>query len=465
MTILIPREDGGRPHDVRLCFDPQAGLSFEISTRLGGSEPPWEGGICPSDIDATDVHGNPVALLQCYDVLGNSGLGNFTAATRKIYVSAVLIGAQTSTENEKCITGITIDFTNVRAWRWGRASWDTSRIDESADKCSRGFVVTTSSLPEIVTNISEDESELRVSHRVAGSMSRTPEQFSIMEFTTVRLNKREHETLDQTTTDLYSVQCFFSLLCGSPVFANWVELTLTDLDPDTDKPKRVSWVTRRVRPSVIRHLHPVQVLLPYSCIADCFESVWSNWLSKWSVYYRALDLYLADDLAGLPWGPERFISKITALEALHRRLFDGRYMDEAEYEKAIESVRAAIPSALGKDHRQALQSRLRYGNEYSFRRRLKELAEGLPIELRRILHPDLVKYLERAIETRNHLVHHAEDRPENVFSGQSLRDATQVLRGLFVCTILLDLGVPVDVLQSRLPDWYKSKFPNHRPPT
>lgn len=71
----------------------------------------------------------------------------------------------------------------------------------------------------------------------------------------------------------------------------------------------------------------------------------------------------------------RYISLLQGLESYHRMVFAGRdrYLDQDEYREVYKTVSSAIPSHLEDEHKESLGNRLKFGNEYSLRRRLKGL--------------------------------------------------------------------------------------------
>ena len=102
---------------------------------------------------------------------------------------------------------------------------------------------------------------------------------------------------------------------------------------------------------------------------------------------------------------ERFLAATQALETFHRRTAQGEFMPAEEYDNGIlPQMLAAIPSKVVGDHRSALERRLRYGNEYSLRRRLKDLLRlhGSAIEL---LFDAKASVADEIVDMRNSLTH------------------------------------------------------------
>ena len=108
-------------------------------------------------------------------------------------------------------------------------------------------------------------------------------------------------------------------------------------------------------------------------------------------------------------------------------------MDAATYEKNVyRPLKAAIPANLDASHRQSLKSRLKFGNEFSFRRRLTTLFEEHEASLATVV-PDPCDWIGRIVEYRNNLTHHpvVEDRPAP--------ERTELVQINYVLRMLLEL--------------------------
>jgi len=68
-----------------------------------------------------------------------------------------------------------------------------------------------------------------------------------------------------------------------------------------------------------------------------------------------------------------------AAEALHQRFAEGKdcSMDQSTYDRVWEPMEKAIPGVVNESHRQSMRARLRFGNEYSYRKRLTLLFEDM----------------------------------------------------------------------------------------
>jgi len=99
----------------------------------------------------------------------------------------------------------------------------------------------------------------------------------------------------------------------------------------------------------------------------------------------------------------------------------------------------AIAVDIGKDHRQSLENRIIYGNEYSLRKRLKGLVGTYENNLK-----GFIKYknqfVANAIDTRNYLTHSNPELKERACTEKELTIMTYQLKLMLEICILRSLG-------------------------
>ena len=150
------------------------------------------------------------------------------------------------------------------------------------------------------------------------------------------------------------------------------------------------------------------------------------------------------------WLHVEFLSLMHALEGLHRALFAGTYMDDNDYESVKKTLGDAIPAGLSPDHKDALRSRIRYGNQISLRKRLDELVKGLPEEIRTIVLGGEGSVPRNWIDTRNYYTHWDEELRGSVLDTQGMYNANVRLRHLLRVLHLNLMGIPPEAVVKSL---------------
>lgn len=176
------------------------------------------------------------------------------------------------------------------------------------------------------------------------------------------------------------------------------------------------------------------------------EQVVARWFEVYDRVHMPSRLALSIFASQKMWLHVEFLSLMQALEGFHRGLFDGNYMDEIDYEAVKNVLEDAIPAELGADHKDALRSRIRYGNEISLRKRLDFLANLIPAPIRATIFGAARKVPQQWIDTRNYYTHWDEGLRANVIDGQEMYYANIRMRHFLRVLYLNLIGIPEEAL-------------------
>lgn len=146
------------------------------------------------------------------------------------------------------------------------------------------------------------------------------------------------------------------------------------------------------------------------------------------------------------WLHIEFLSLIQALEGFHRGRFAGSYMEISAYEPIKSSLIGAIPPSVASDHRDALRSRIRYGNQISLSKRLNELRDCLGDQLAKLIIAEDGKVPRSWIDTRNYHSHWDEELRPHAIDGQEMYNANVRMEHFLRVLYLLMAGVPQETL-------------------
>jgi hypothetical protein len=238
------------------------------------------------------------------------------------------------------------------------------------------------------------------------------------------------------------LQTFLSTLVGGAVVATSIVGHLKE-----------STISTHVIPPLTRapeadSLSEFQMLLPYGVIKDRFPDALRRWMAEWQRIETTVALLYGTLLVELP--PEfEFLAVTQALETFHRHVRQGMYLSEEDYEKIATSLRDAIPSGTPSDLSQSLKSRIKYGNEYSQRKRFHELIDALDATAKDLLRIDKA-LLSRVVDERNHLSHRPPESEEYVpMSNSERRVMAQRLKAFLFLLLLTRVGFTGDDVKAR----------------
>lgn len=116
-----------------------------------------------------------------------------------------------------------------------------------------------------------------------------------------------------------------------------------------------------------------RVAIPY-VNASNVTAAYLSFSQIYRIHRRALDFYFSGGRPSDSYVHQRFADMVHGLEGLDRGLNGGCFMDASEYEKVVKAMRSAVPPEVPDALRSAIKDRLKWGNGFSLRKRLKSLA-------------------------------------------------------------------------------------------
>lgn len=140
-------------------------------------------------------------------------------------------------------------------------------------------------------------------------------------------------------------------------------------------------------------------------IADRWEALLRNWFKNAELLKPVYNLYFGTLHNPHLYLEHQFLSIVQALESYHRRVYGGKYVSEEEYSIIMNNLIEAIPPDTPKDLRDRLKGYLKYGNEFSLRKRLKEIVKECGGFLGDCL-SESGKFIDDTVRIRNYLTHY-----------------------------------------------------------
>jgi hypothetical protein len=309
--------------------------------------------------------GNPATLINPR-FSGQSSARNSGIQNIDFRADWLLLGVHLERKDHP-FSELGVRFRGLEDWL-GHSPFDFDAIKEEGRRLEAAFVAP----PGFDCQISE---ETRVIFDTNLSWSIGSNRFEIGYSCTVRIAPTSQQSIFWFEKKLADLASFFSLLTGEAVYPTAIlgkTTTSDDVPPfivfaphwDLDLPRR-----------------PTGCLLWYQSIENCFGSILREWFAFCGPY-RPVWSVLVNSL----WQPKQFLdshflSIIQALEGLHRRDNPGFYVPDDVYEKVGSALEKAIPAGTDNSLRQALKEKLKWGNEFSLRRRLRELVNSLPPQI------------------------------------------------------------------------------------
>jgi hypothetical protein len=261
-----------------------------------------------------------------------------------------------------------------------------------------------------------------------------------------------HESLSFETIHQIAWQCqnLLSLLIGHRLSIHEIRITPADgaATPVADRPLHLLY--HQIGKHNIPDEHPALMRLPYGLVKDDFPRMVDKWFARSEQAVLATNVFFGSHSLQSPAVNVKFLSAAQAAESYHRSLGSGLYTAQATYDGAIQEFLTHMPASILGDHRQSLKNRLKYGNEYSLRKRLTELFDRIPANAQIRIGGDVPKFVAKVVDTRNYYTHYDLGSQANAFEAMPAYIAAERLRILVVANLLHDIGIKDENLLSVL---------------
>ena len=172
----------------------------------------------------------------------------------------------------------------------------------------------------------------------------------------------------------------------------------------------------------------------------------NNWIEAYEQIAPTFNLYFLAKMGMQTYLTERFMALVQGLEAYHRRTSDEKRMDEAEFEKLVEN----LIEKCQEEHREWLSRELKYGNEVSLRKRLRDLIKPFKAVIgNRAKRNNLI---DRIVNTRNYLTHYDLSLESEAAKDEELWPLCRKMELLFQLHFLQLIGFSREQIDSLLAD-------------
>lgn len=154
-------------------------------------------------------------------------------------------------------------------------------------------------------------------------------------------------------------------------------------------------------------VHPSFMPFSLEMISDRFSIILNKWFEKYELLNPIYDLYFAIRFNPAMYIELKFLNFIICIESYHRRIYDGTYLPDQEFQEFVDLVKKAITDSNDEDYHDFIQDfiqSLEYENELSLRKRLKLLINK---------HDDIYcrfiknkgEFISSVVSTRNYRIH------------------------------------------------------------
>lgn len=400
-------------------------------------------GFAPPIILGVAVSGQRVTLYQCMQVNRTINLSGYDLQTSSFEARAVFVGAHLTTTEELMFSKFAIRYD--RLGDWAQLSGFTMSLESGeAGRMSR-FTLKYELPDEYCVVLDGFEVAFPATFHWGGNQVDQPE---IRQSLFVEVRPNAPATFSAFLNPyFYHVQNFLSLGIGQPVYPVEVRATLPvsvseGQTPHTHPQQLQVYYAHNRSGASDAQVQPWDMLFSLRDLGTFYESCLQQWFLKASDLKPVYDLYFATLYGSGVYLESRFLNFSQALETYHRRRIGGTYLDEAQFAEVRAALRGALAGfEMEEGPRAAYERKLKYLNEVSLRKRIKEIVTscGEPASM---LISDGNAFAHRVTNTRNYLTHYDPELQAQAATGEDLYIPAEQLKFLLELCFLKELGLP-----------------------
>lgn len=257
---------------------------------------------------------------------------------------------------------------------------------------------------------------------------------------------------------IFSMQKLLTLLTGHSIYAKnisfkGVEEAEIFVGRERQVKKDYKWFYDQINEVEIKEkIRPYDFTIKYSEISELFPCIVNNWFEKESYLDVVYDLF-TDEFYKTMNLTSTFLNYVQAIEVYHRRSYDGKIIDETDYNVFQDMMREFIENEAPQELKPKLLSSLPYGNERTLSYRIKDLARGLQPETKLLLFNSSksvpARLFLRIVDTRNYLTHY-DPNNKNIIETEDRYYAIQILKAFMTVLLFKELGMNEDFILNKL---------------
>lgn len=406
-----------------LKFDPIDGAILNLMGSLKDLED-FTNVVRPALILGLLSNGKAVTLRDCLDAGSTISFPGIPMSS--FYVEMVFIGSHFEDSKDVEFEKLSVEYLHLDEW----ASISGFVLKIPDDHATHPIVIEYKRPNPVTVSIGESKVSLKFRGGLRASNPLVKEA-RIEQNAYFSIEPPQKTPLNDLLKSVYHLQHFLSLGISKPVHpvAMWGE-TLSG------EKRRVDIYFRSLgRTGFADKIHPAKMLFTYHDLLENFEQFLNNWLRKTDVLEPVYSLHF-----GIMYNPEmylhqKFLSVIQALEAYHRRAIGNLEVPKEEHERRIEELLSVAPN----NHRSWLEQKLKYSNEPSLRKRLKEIFSRQP-EGTHSVDGSMNSFIQKVVTTRNYLTHYDKSLKNQAAGGEELHRIVQKLKSLLETCFLHEIG-------------------------
>ncbi|WP_335999362.1 HEPN domain-containing protein [Halorientalis halophila] len=427
-----------------------------------------------SKILGVSAGGDDVTLLKCRrDKQNRGGSGPITSE----YISSYYINGHRFERQRPSFHSMSVSFYGMD--NWAMKSSPTPQVDDDAFK----DIYNQERFP-LEINVPKPDSAWVKDYEYEISLRIRP-RMNIEKFQAGELEVRHEFKIDPRRTQvpfeeylnhINKLNNFVAFGIGEPVHPNRV--TGTVRHPDNTYSDTSIYYPIQGEINRDPQQHPYKMLFNGTDIRSDFTGIMQSWYERSDELSDIFELYFGTLFQEKMYTQNQFLSLCHGLESYHRMRLENNYMLDSDYDDFYqdmisvilgnpEDVFSDLPKGTDNirqkhDIPDALISSMKYGtlkyaNEKSLRRRLDEIVDFYRPVLQDLPY-SITGKIGLVVDTRNYYSHYTDELAKKAASRSETQTLIWGLQQLIETCLLVEIGIPLDLIQQRLQTKYKNRW-------
>ena len=423
----------------RLKFSPAEGISLNLLVFQANVE-----NIPDEKIDlilGSSADGRKITLYKCFlETKSSTWSNNGINVVSFFFISRyVFIGTHFTAVQNIQFKKISVHFLHLEEWV------ATSGFIMKLQK--KGMTVKYKAPKSVSFNVSKDL-QIRISFSVSyPTFSKPQVEASIKQTTWLVFSLSVPKTLDDFLKDIYIMQNFLTLAMSEPTYP-----TIIEGESESEKIKvndgeicRPIEIIFEQLPYILKptsSLHSRDMLFTFKDISKKKDAV-KNWFEKADLLEPVCNLYFGTLYQKGIYSNNELLNLTQALEAYHRKTMRNIELPPKKHESRVKKILNKTPA----EHKDWLKSKLKYSNEPTLRKRLRDIWANLPAAITTKL-GNRDTFIGITVDTRNYWTHFDDELKAKVAKGYEFYRLVTKLRIMLQTCLLKELELTQEEIAS-----------------
>ena len=380
--------------------------------------------------------GEEFTLISAYNQKYTFNIPGYPTET--YIIEAFIVGGHFNSREEIHFHSVTITLTYLTKWLQKAPFKQEFIHQEKVLKEARVKFIPPSKIFEMVVPSIKSTIREEYNTNFSGNLNEVKWTFE----SRIKVIPDDWQTLEWFRDKLFWLRNLFALFIGYPTYFEKI------IFYGEENREKYSWFFCQKRATIREKIG--DFVIRFNEIETSLSTIIDSWFAKRDIIETMCELYINNFYFDI-YLEANFLNYVQAIEIYHRRVHDGKIIDEKAYEEYANKVNQFIKDNLPNILHERLQRLIHHGNEYSLNKRFKEIFESLSSDTKELLclenGKQRKKFIKQVVEKRNTLVHgDKEGKKCDLDNIEKLYYASERLKVLITILLFKEIGIDEKII-------------------